>query len=57
MPHPPHPLASLSQILSTPSSQDGLPRNLEDDLRVAGCMLIQEAGVMLELLAKSSLKV
>lgn len=52
MPHEPaapQPLAALSQILSSPSYEDGLPTELEDDLRVAGCMLIQEAGIMLEL--------
>lgn len=45
----PHPLATLAQIVSTPSAQDGIPREVEDDLRVAGCMLIQEAGIMLGL--------
>jgi hypothetical protein len=49
MAHPPHPLATLVQILSTPSSKDGIPEDLENDLRVAGCMMIQEAGVMLGL--------
>ena len=48
MPHP-HPLATLAQVLSTPSSQDGLPAEVESDLRVAGCTLIQEAGIMLNL--------
>lgn len=49
MPRTPHPLASAEQIFSTPSRQDGVPAELEGDLRVAGCMLIQEAGVMLAL--------
>jgi hypothetical protein len=49
MPHPPQPLASLQQVLVTPSRQDGVPEDLEDDLRVMGCVLIQELGVMLEL--------
>lgn len=49
MSHSPHPLATLEQIVSTPSAADGIPRDVEDDLRVAGCMLIQEAGVMLKL--------
>lgn len=49
MPPRPHPLATLSQILDTPSSGDGVPPDLEADLRVAGCMLIQEAGILLEL--------
>ncbi|ORY35616.1 cyclin-dependent protein kinase regulator [Naematelia encephala] len=49
MPAPPHPLATLAQITSTPSSRDGIPPEVEDDLRVAGCMMIQEAGIMLKL--------
>ena len=43
MPQPPHPLATLAQIVSTPSAHDGVPAEVEDDLRVAGCMMIQEA--------------
>ena len=49
MPHPPQPLASLQQVLVTPSRQDGVPEDLEDDLRVVGCVLIQELGILLEL--------
>jgi hypothetical protein len=49
MPHPPHPLATVSQILLTPSAADGVSEQLEDDLRVVGCMLIQEAGILLDL--------
>ena len=49
MPHPPHPLASLAQIYTSRSRKDGIPASLEDDLRVAGCMLIQEVGILLEL--------
>jgi len=49
MARPPNPLASLAQILSTPSAQDKIPSDVEDDLRVAGCMLIQEAGILLGL--------
>ena len=49
MSHPPHPLATLAQIITTPSSEDGVPEEVEADLRVAGCMMIQEAGIMLEL--------
>ncbi|WVO17750.1 hypothetical protein L204_105448 [Cryptococcus depauperatus] len=49
MSHTPHPLATLEQIVATPSSRDGIPSDLEDDLRVVGCMLIQEAGIMLDL--------
>ncbi|ORX38608.1 putative cyclin-dependent protein kinase regulator [Kockovaella imperatae] len=49
MAQPPHPLATLAQILTTPSQKDGLPSDVEADLRVVGCMMIQEAGIMLEL--------
>ena len=49
VPHTPHPLATLAQIVTSPSKRDGVPGNLEGDLKVAGCMLIQEAGIMLEL--------
>lgn len=45
----PHPLATLAQLTNTPSAQDGIPREVEDDLRVVGCMMIQEAGIMLDL--------
>lgn len=48
-PQQPQPLASTSQLISTPSTEDGIPRSLENDLRVAGCMMIQEAGIMLNL--------
>lgn len=53
MPHPPQPLASLQQVLVTPSRQDGVPEDLEDDLRVVGCVLIQELGILLELSVSS----
>lgn len=49
MPSPPHPLASIDQILETPSRRDGIPEELENDLRVVGCQLIQESGVLLKL--------
>lgn len=42
-----YPLASLSQIHSTPSAQDGVPRYVEDNLRAYGCKLIHQAGVLL----------
>jgi len=50
---PPHmsvdlcPLASLEQIENTPSRLDGIPAELEEDLRAYGCKLITEAGVLL----------
>ncbi|EJD05750.1 cyclin-like protein [Fomitiporia mediterranea MF3/22] len=43
-----YPLASLSQIENTPSREDGIPADLEDDLRAYGCKLIQQAGFLLK---------
>lgn len=43
-----YPFASLSQIKSTPSAEDGIPHELEEDLRVYGCKLIQQAGILLK---------
>ncbi|KAI5124345.1 hypothetical protein M0805_008952 [Coniferiporia weirii] len=43
-----YPLASLSQIEHTPSSEDGIPAELEEDLRAYGCKLIQQAGMLLK---------
>lgn len=43
-----YPLASLSQIERTPSHEDGIPADLEEDLRAYGCKLIQQAGVLLK---------
>ncbi|EJD44108.1 cyclin-like protein [Auricularia subglabra TFB-10046 SS5] len=42
-----NPLASLAQIERTPSMEDGLPWELEEDLRAYGCKLIQQAGILL----------
>ena len=42
-----YPLASLAQIEKTPSREDGIPEELELDLRAFGCKLIYEAGVLL----------
>jgi hypothetical protein len=42
-------LASPEQIESTPSRRDGIPEELEDELRVYGCQLIQQAGILLDL--------
>ncbi|KAG6817089.1 hypothetical protein H0H87_012857 [Tephrocybe sp. NHM501043] len=42
-----YPLASLAQIQSTPSREDGIPDDLEEDLRAYGCRLIHEAGILL----------
>ncbi|THV07891.1 cyclin-like protein [Dendrothele bispora CBS 962.96] len=43
-----YPLASLSQITKTPSREDGIPLELEEDLRAYGCKLIHEAGILLK---------
>jgi len=42
------PLASIEQIESTPSRQDGIPEEIEEDLRAYGCKLIQQAGILLK---------
>jgi hypothetical protein len=42
------PLASTSQIERTPSREDGIPADLEEDLRAFGCKLIHEAGILLK---------
>jgi hypothetical protein len=42
-----YPLASLSQFHSTPSTQDGVPSDIEEDLRAYGCRLIHQAGILL----------
>jgi hypothetical protein len=43
-----YPLATLEQIENTPSKQDGIPGELEEDLRAYGCKLIHQAGVLLK---------
>jgi len=43
-----YPLASLSQIQTTPSAEDGIPHDLEEDLRAYGCRLIHQAGILLK---------
>ncbi|CAK5264701.1 unnamed protein product [Mycena citricolor] len=43
-----YPLASLAQIESTPSKKDGVPEDLEEQLRAYGCKLIHEAGILLK---------
>lgn len=50
-----YPLASLSQIEKTPSSMDGIPEVLEEDLRAYGCKLIHQAGILLKQWAKASI--
>ncbi|KAJ7470293.1 cyclin-like protein [Mycena latifolia] len=42
-----YPLASLAQIECTPSREDGIPADLEDDLRAYGCKLVHQAGILL----------
>lgn len=43
-----YPLASLEQIERTPSREDGMPEDLEEDLRAYGCKLIHQAGILLK---------
>lgn len=43
-----YPLASLQQIERTPSREDGIPQDLEEDLRAFGCKLIHQAGILLK---------
>ncbi|KIY43645.1 cyclin-like protein [Fistulina hepatica ATCC 64428] len=43
-----YPLASLSQISATPSREDGIPADLEEDLRAYGCKLVHQAGILLK---------
>ncbi|KAK7049284.1 hypothetical protein VNI00_005885 [Paramarasmius palmivorus] len=43
-----YPLATLAQIEHTPSKEDGIPSELEEDLRAYGAKLIQEAGILLK---------
>ncbi|KAF8078116.1 cyclin-like protein [Lyophyllum atratum] len=42
-----YPIASLSQIEKTPSREDGIPEDFEEDLRAYGCKLIHQAGILL----------
>jgi hypothetical protein len=42
-----YPLASLAQIEKTPSREEGIPADLEEDLRSYGCKLIHQAGILL----------
>ncbi|KAJ2931397.1 hypothetical protein H1R20_g5687, partial [Candolleomyces eurysporus] len=42
-----YPLASLAQIQMSPSREDGIPEDLEQDLRAYGCKLIHQAGILL----------
>lgn len=43
-----YPLASLAQIEKSPSRDDGIPREIEEDLRAYGCKLIHQAGILLK---------
>lgn len=42
------PLASIDQVKETPSGVEGIPWELEEDLRAYGCRLIQQAGILLK---------
>lgn len=46
-------LATKEQVQCTPSRKDGIPSDLEDEIRVYGCQLIQQAGILLNLPQKS----
>ncbi|KAI8820265.1 cyclin-L1, partial [Fimicolochytrium jonesii] len=40
---------TVEQLQTTPSMDDGIPKELEYELRVLGCELIQSAGILLRL--------
>ncbi|KAN0059811.1 hypothetical protein ACQY0O_008385 [Thecaphora frezii] len=42
-------LASEEQLALSPSRQDGIPEVLETQIRIYGCQLIQDAGILLDL--------
>jgi hypothetical protein len=42
------PLASPQQIVNTPSREDGIPEEMEMELRAYGCKLVQQAGILLK---------
>ena len=42
-------LATEEQLALTPSGKDNISRQLEMDLRIVGCHLIQSAGYLLKL--------
>lgn len=44
-----NPLASIDQLINTPSRKHGISKELEDDLRNLGAELIQSAGILLKL--------
>ncbi|KAI9302679.1 cyclin-like protein [Cunninghamella echinulata] len=44
-----NPLASIDQLVNTPSRQHGISKQLEEDLRNLGAELIQSAGILLKL--------
>lgn len=44
-----NPLATVGQLSSSASQLDGVPAELEQDLRYQGCLLTQAAGILLHL--------
>lgn len=46
---PGNPLATIDQLSSSASQNDGIPADLEDSVRFAGARLAQAAGIMLRL--------
>jgi hypothetical protein len=45
----PNAVVTREQFFTTPSMREGVPRELEDQLRMLGCELIQSAGILLKL--------
>ncbi|KAJ7702340.1 cyclin-like protein [Mycena rosella] len=43
-----YPLATFAQTQRTPSREDGIPEDLEEDLRAYGCKLVHQAGILLK---------
>ena len=42
-------IATLEQLENVPSRKDGISEELEEQLRLFGCELIQSAGILLKL--------
>ena len=42
-------LPDADDVKNTPSRLDGVPEDLETDLRIWGCFFIQDTGILLEL--------
>ena len=44
-----NPLATVEQLSNSSSQLDGIPADLESSVRLAGCQLTQNAGILLRL--------